>query len=254
MLVYDGEFEGLLCAVAHCLDEGEEPDDFLPRGSAAQTSLFAEEVTVETDPARVDEMCARIRGHISAGALRRCLYAFLSEEKGREMHIFRYLRLAFIHGREVDAHLRHASVRAVRDMGRRTAHEAHRIRGFLRFRGLRNGLYYAPMQAKCDVLRLVAPYFQRRMGDQDWVIHDLARERAALCRRGELAFFAAPGFEPDLSQSELRAQKLWRDYFEVIAVAERLNPRLQRNLMPERYRRTLIEEPRGSRPASHRDR
>ncbi len=248
MLVYDGEFEGFLCAVARCLDEGEEPDYFLPRGSAAQTSLFAEEVAVETDPASVEEMCARICGHISAGALRRCLYAFLSEEKGREAHIFHYLRLGFVHGRGVDAHLHHDSVREVRDMGRRTAREAHRMRGFLRFRRLRSGLYYAPMEAKHDVLRLVAPHFLRRMGDQDWMIHDLGRGRAALCSGAELAFVAAPGFEPDLSNCERRAQKLWRDYFEVIAVPERRNPRLQRNLMPERYWRMLIEEPSGKRP------
>ena len=199
---------------------------------------------METDPDRADALCALIRGRISGRALRRCMLAFLSEERGREAHILRYLRLGFLVGRDIEADLRDESVRAVHGMARRTALEAHRMRGFLRFRHLKDGLYYAPMEAGCDVLRLVAPHFLGRMEGRDWMIHDLARERAALCRGGELAFVDAPGFEPDVSVQERRAQELWCDYFRAIAVPERRNPHLQRSLMPERYWRMLVERPR----------
>lgn len=243
VLVYDGGFEGLLCAFSRSLEEGQVPEDILPVGACAQGSLFADQVVVEADPERAMRMCSRICERVSQRVLRRCLYAFLSEEEGREVRILEYLRLGFEVGAEVDSHLHRDFVRAVRDMARRTAHEAHRMRGFLRFRLLDGGMYYAPMEARCDVLRMVAPHFARRLEGQDWIIHDLVRGWAALCHGGKPSFVEVPEFAVDLCEREGRVQGLWRDYFKAIAVAERRNPRLQKNLMPERYWRMLVEIP-----------
>jgi probable DNA metabolism protein len=105
------------------------------------------------------------------------------------------------------------------------------------------GPYYAPMETECDVLSLVARHFLGRMSDQDWIIHDLGRARAALCRGGELYFVALPGFDPRLSEREKLCQEMWREYFRTIAVSGRRNPRLQKNFMPMRYWKLLVEEP-----------
>jgi len=245
VFVHDGTFQGLLTVIQRLRQNGEEPEDIRGDGATLQESLLAETVHVTTDAAQVERACSDICSLISKRVLRHALHAFLSETKGADYHIYRYLRLGWEMGAALDSRLGDEHVHAVHGMSRCTGREAHRMRGFLRFRRLESGLYYAPMQSECDVLCLVAPYFRGRMGDQDWMIHDLAREQAAFCRRGELEFSALTGFDPRLTEEEGFYQDLWRDYFKTIAIAGRKNPRLQMSCMPKKYWNILIEKPQG---------
>ncbi len=136
----------------------------------------------------------------------------------------------------------HRVHRASRAVGR----ERHYQLCYLRFRRLSSGVFYAPMEPEFDVLCLVAPHFVRRMNGEELFIHDLKREKAFLYRGGEMALVEAPPFQPGLSEEEVLYQDLWRDYFKVIAVPGRYNPRLQAGNMPMRYWRWLIEQPRAS--------
>ena len=248
LFVYDGTFQGLLTVLEFLRERGWEPDGIEAGEGALQESLLSETVRVATDLERADRMTARICGEISPRALRHAFRAFLSEMRGAEYHIYRYLWLGWGVGPGLDARVDDERVHAVHRMSRFTGREAHRMRGFLRFRRLESGVYYAPMEPECDVLCLVTPHFHRRMEGQDWMIHDLAREQAALCWKGRLSFLALPGFKPQLDGEEGFHQELWRRYFRTIAVAERRNPRRQRSCMPVKYWNILVEEP--SRPGS----
>jgi probable DNA metabolism protein len=243
VFVHDGTFQGLLTVIQRLRESGEEPEDIRGDDATLQESLLAETVHVTSDAARVERACSDICSRISPRALRHTLNAFLSEMEGADYHIYRYLQLGWRMGDALDARLGDEHVHVVHRMSRCTGREAHRMRGFLRFRRLENGLYYAPMHSECDVLCLVAPYFLGRMGDQDWMIHDLAREQAALCRRGELELSTLPEFDPHLTEEEGFYQELWRDYFKTIAIAERKNRRLQMSCMPKKYWNILIEKP-----------
>ena len=241
--IYDGGFQGLLTLLQELRESGREAADICAEGGERQGSLLEEEMRVEADEARAERFSREVRELISPRALRHAFRAYLSEESGAEYHIYRYLWLGWELGEGVDARLGDEHVHAVHAMSRRTGHEAHRMRGLLRFRQLEDGLYYAPMRTRCDVLCLVAHHFLARMGEQDWMVHDLGREQAALCRSGELDLFPLPGFEPRLSEGEVACQGMWRDYFRDIAVRERRNPGLQRSFMPMRYWEHLVERP-----------
>jgi len=243
LYLYEGGFQGYLTVLDMLRESGEEPEGIMADGEGVQESLLADTVRVMADESRAERLYGDIREHISASALRHAFRAFLSEEDGAEYHIYRYLWLGWEIGADVDARLGDAHVHAVHSMSRRTGCEAHRMQGLLRFRQLEAGPYYAPMETECDVLSLVARHFLGRMSDQDWIIHDLGRARAALCRGGELYFVALPGFDPRLSEREKLCQEMWRDYFKTIAISGRRNPRLQKNFMPMRYWPLLVEEP-----------
>lgn len=244
--LYDGSFQGLLTALQAARERGEEPAGIRPGGGAFQESLLSEALSVKTDPSRVERISSDICSGISRRSFRHAFHAFLSEQRDREPLIHAYLRLGWELGPDLDACLGDEAVHAVHRMSRATGLEAHRVRGFLRFRELREGRLYAPMRPECDVLCLVAPHFHRRMPDEEWMIHDLAREQAAICARGELRFGEAPGFDPELTEREARYQGMWREYFETIAVRERFNPALQRSFMPAKYWNMLVEFPAGS--------
>jgi probable DNA metabolism protein len=243
LYLYDGGFQGLLAVLQVLRESGSEPADIRPHGEALQESLLDETMRVEVDAGRAEVMAGEICGLISRAALRHAFRAFLSEEEGVEYHVYRYLWLGWEMGADVDACLGDEHVHAVHGMSRRTGLEAHRMKGLLRFRQLEEGLYYAPMRTRCDVLCLVARHFLGRLFCQDWMIHDLGRAQAAVCRGGELSFVSLPEFDPRLGVGEELCQEMWRDYFRTIAVSERRNSRVQKNFMPTRYWHLLIEDP-----------
>lgn len=243
LYLYEGGFQGFLTVLQVLRETADEPEDIVADGEAVQGSLLAETVRVTADAARAERISREVCELISPGVLRRAFRAFLSEEDGAEYAIYRYLWLGWEMGAVVDARLGDEYVHAVRGMSFRTGCEAHRMQGLLRFRQLEGGLYYAPMRTRCDVLCLVARHFLGRMGDQDWMVHDLDREQAALCGGGALGYISLPGFDPRLSEREMTCQEMWRDYFKTIAVSERRNPRLQKSFMPKRYWDLLVEEP-----------
>ena len=243
IFVYDGSFEGLLTVLMRLLEEREEPEDIKAQDKGLEESLLAETVYVSTDTGLAEMLSREICERISPRALRNVLNAFLSEKEGAEYHVYHYLCLGWELGADADARLGDEHVHAVHRMSRCTGREAHRMRGFLRFRQLDSGAYYAPMQSQCNVLYQVARYFEGRLGDQDWIIHDLDREQAAFCVGGELAFCDLPGFDPRFSGEEELCQELWRMYFKTIAVSERRNSRLQKSCMPMKYWNILVEKP-----------
>lgn len=241
--LYDGSFEGLLCVFGRLRDAGEEPEEIASSGGGLQESLFGEAEEVATDPAAADRVSTDIRMRVSTRAFRHLGHAFLSERPGIETDLWRYLRLGWEVGSRVDARHADERVRRVHRASRAVGRERHYQLCYLRFRRLASGVLYAPAEPEFDVLCLVAPHFVRRMNGEELFIHDLKREKAFLHRSGETAVVGAPPFEPGLAEEEALYQELWRDYFKVIAVPGRHNPRLQAGNMPVRYWRWLIERP-----------
>jgi probable DNA metabolism protein len=94
------------------------------------------------------------------------------------------------------------------------------------------------------VLEFLAPHFAERFKNEPFIIHDTKRNKAliALRKRWHIADFS----ERDAAMLEAAADErvcrlLWRQYFDIIAIKERANPRCQKNFMPVRYWNNLPE-------------
>lgn len=270
---YDGTFEGFLCAAAACLEEQGEPEEFLRPEESAAGGLFA---TATREVATVRETALLFRerfvGAVSRDAFATVRYAFHSEQTGIELLLWSYLTTGFRVGRRLARMLAQEPVHSVNRIARQVAHEAHKFKGFVRFREVaweesphpasghplpggegrscpeRKGLggatfLYARIEPDADILAFIAPHFSERVGDRPWMIHDLARSQAAvydlrswrLVRDIDLT--AAPAYTP----GEEECARLWRGYFAHLAIPERYNPKLQRQFVPLRYRRNLVE-------------
>ena len=118
------------------------------------------------------------------------------------------------------------------------------MKGFVRFREVRGGFYYAQLEPDHDVLPLIARHFADRFRDQHWVIHDLRREKGIIHDATRRDWVMTPielNTLPEFTEQELDVQGLWKSYFMHIAVEERRNPELQRSKLPLKYRRHLVE-------------
>lgn len=241
---YDGGFEGFLCAVADCLEAGEGRPEFEGEGGHHAAGLFAGEIR-EVVTLRESALAFRKRFVETASqeAFATARYAFHSQKPGIEELVWRYLTLGLQVGGRLCGMLAEEPVHSVNRIARHISHEAHKYKGFVRFREVAAGFLYAQIEPEGYILPLIAPHFVGRVGDRPWMIHDLCRSRAALydLTSWRLVRDVELTAEPDLTATEQEYAALWQRYFQRHAIAERHNSKLQQKHVPLRYRRHLTE-------------
>lgn len=243
VFLYDGSFEGFLTVLERLFTAKEKPGD-ISSHPPLHADLFHPPITVETDGETADVFLAQVGHRISREAQRTLYHAFLSEAEGMEMALYRWLELGFCSGRRVERLLSHDRVLPVIRLVRKVRAEAHRLKGFVRFREVNGGFWYASLSPDHAVLTLIAPHFARRFSDQNWVIHDLKRGMAAVHDAGRKEWTTVSldlTGEPEASEREVLCSELWKRYFVGVTVEERMNRKLQNQHVPRRYRRHLTE-------------
>lgn len=239
--LYDGTYPGLLTCLQTCFDTGIVPETICTLAQS-EPSLFADEVVIKTDPQKTENLIDRMKCHFLPGTLRNIFYTFLSDASAREMIIYRYAAFGFEVGKTLDNYISDDRVRAVHALSRKVGGETHRMKGLIRFQTLQNGMYYARIRPDHNIIPLLGRYFSQRLPDQYWMIHDVRRNIALIYNKKYWDITQVEiNYEPDLAHDELFCQQLWKQYFHTIAIKERRNPKLQRQLMPARYWEFLVE-------------
>ncbi|MFW5984866.1 MAG: TIGR03915 family putative DNA repair protein [Halanaerobiaceae bacterium] len=239
--LYDGSFPGLLTAIYEAFYRENKPERIV-KENELQPGLFDRKVKIITDEEKSDKVYEAVEQKISHRALKRIYNCFLSGVSGIERDILYYLRLGFKMGSDVDGHLTEDRILRIKKISDRVSKEKHRLKGLLRFRELEAGMMYAPVEPDYDTIALLAPHFARRMANLDWIIHDRKRKKAVLYNQEEWVVTEMEKLEMDFTGKEEHFQDLWREFFAAIAISDRENKTLQRNFMPRRYWKHLVEK------------
>lgn len=240
--LYDGSFDGLLTTIALQRESGERPESITP-ATQTQMNLFGAPVLVVTDTARAEQLLRRIKECVSPNVARAVTYVGLSELPDVEMPLFDFVELAFRHGEEVLSCHANGAVRCISDVARRVGGETHRLKGLLRFRDTEQGMLWGPLEPDHNVIVPISFHFRKRMPRERWMIHDVRRGLAVLWDGSNLEEREGKAIPTvTLSTSEGVVQDLWRTFYDKVAITERINPRLQRQNMPRRYWKYLVEK------------
>jgi probable DNA metabolism protein len=256
-LVYDGSFDGFLCAARRALAEpGARIVPADDRG--ASTDLFAEVVPVPTEGAEAGRLRDRIVTCAGAEELLTLRYVHASAAPARHRLLLLHVARTLAEGRSVQGDATDPVVRAVREIRDRVSLEIARFLGFARFRRVGADGYYAPINPDADIVGFVGPHFADRFPGQALVVHDVNRDVAFWSARGARGIADLAGLPPGVRERlatdcEPVIEELWRAFFEQTANPERRNRRLQRKLLPERYQALMVERP-GVRPTTPPDR
>jgi probable DNA metabolism protein len=240
---YDGTFSGLLTLLARLMPERILPDAICVE-PPPQQALFTGVTNIETDHEVVEKFWDELTRHLAPAGLSHIRRAFLAEQTGRELMICRYLLLAWQVGRNIGGMLAHPHVAPLWKLSQQVAGEAHRYKGFVRFRETGGGFYYCSISPGHRILSLIAPHFRARLSDQHWVIHDMHHGEGIVHDRLKRQWLILPmeiNSEPDLTPAEERFQALWQRYFSTLAIAGRENLRLQQGRVPLKLRPWLVE-------------
>jgi probable DNA metabolism protein len=243
---YDGTFEGLLTAVFDAYSRKTFPDMLLKSGTVAP--LFTEILhTVVSDTERSNRVMTALERKLPKYSCNMLLYVWLSETKGCDMLLFRYIRKIFDSKILPTANFGDNDVLEIRNLARKVAHEALYLKQFARFGKTADNLFYAPLSPRYNALPLTVDHFVDRFADQQWIIYDTHRKYGYyydLHQATEISF--ADALPPQLDESVLAEDEklfrnLWREYFKSLTIKERINPRLQRRNMPRRFWKYLTE-------------
>lgn len=210
--------------------------------------LFAKDREVLPDPDKVLKVmntCKRRFGEKDYMTL--CL-ALASEDEEKAQAVFqtiaRGLSTKCSPGHLFDSLAEDAVLKAFH-LARGAERELQHMKGFLRFQELENGILYAKIGTKNNLLTFLMPHFADRFQIENFVIYDAIRNFFGIHPKNRQWFLCsgenAEGSDLQYSLNEPVYQQLFRHFCKTIAIKERENPELQRNMLPLRFRDYMVE-------------
>ena len=174
--------------------------------------------------------------------------ALLADDLEKAEAVFKIIQDArkLSNSKDIMSVLTNKNVLKVFELCRRVAGEAHLLQGFIRFRELSNGILYAEITPKSQVLTCLAEYFENRYPLENWLIYDKTHKMSLVHSKGKPCFLMALD---EVNQEEIEVlagdedayQDLWEVFFTSVSIKERESYPLQRNNLPLRYRENMVE-------------
>jgi len=249
-LIYDGTFDGFLSAVFYAF-EYKLYDVFIMNQYSKQERLFSEKVQIYTENQKADRVWKGIQAKAGRSQSYKLYYAFLSERIDVESMLLDMIRYIFSDLNNAAKDFSHPSVLQVSKIAKMVGREKHRMEAFVRFRLMKDGIYFANIEPDFNVLPLISKHFEKRYADQKWLIYDIRRRYGLYydLENVETIILDLPEHfdltktdEDYFTKKEFEFQKLWQDYFQSVNIASRKNMKLHVQHVPKRYWKYMSEK------------
>lgn len=247
---YDKTFEGLLTAVFDAFNRKTFPEKLL--GEEDIAPLFTEEsFSVISDSEKSKRVWNGLKKKLEANTMNMLTHVWLSEEAGCDELLFRYMSKAFENKQSIEMNFADDDVLQVSKLARKVNHEKHRMIEFVRFQKAADDLFFAPISPDHNCLPLIIEHFKERFVDQKWIIYDTKRNYGFyydLKSVTEMSLDSSELFPDGKLNEELMAedeklfQQMWKAYYKALTIQERINPKLHRQHLPQRYWKYLTEK------------
>lgn len=248
-LICEDSLEGIFSGIyeAYCMKRPHQ-QIHLCLGEDENLRLFASYVECPCNPARAMKVARTIISRFGEEAYMSLCRALASTEPDKAEAIYKTVVVGLQMKRpaEVMGNLANPYVHRVFELARFAANEAHFHIEFIRFRELENGILYAPIGPKNNIITFLVPHFADRLPLENFVIHDDIRDIFAL-HPAQKDWYLVQGntdftnFEKTFSEGEKVYSELFTHFYHTIAIKERINPKLQRNMLALRYREYMTE-------------
>ncbi len=215
-------------------------------------SLFAEYIRIETEPSKAVKVIRTLRDKFGEDTYKDLCLALCTENPEKAQVVFRTIELGLEKaGRRVMDYLSDDNVRRVMELGRAANNELMHLRGFLRFQELSNGILYAKIGPRDNILALLAPHFTDRLSKENFLIYDHKREQLVVHPSGQ-DWYLMKGVKEEafenteqggmvFSEREEKYEELFQFFCNKISIKERENRRLQCSMLPLRFRKYMTE-------------
>ncbi len=248
-LVCEDSLEGIFTGVYNAYLMGKSREQIhICLGKDENYRLFAVYEDCIPDEERAGKVAKTIIRKFGLDAYLSICRALASREKDKGEAIYRTIiaGLGMKDGGKLMDRLQDPYIHRVFELARSVANEAHFHVEFLRFRELDHQILYAVIGPKNNILTFIVPHFADRLPLENFVIYDEGRNIYAV-HPARKEWYLVYGDEM-IRQTECRFSKgeekyseLFSRFFHTIAIKERRNYALQRNMLPLRYRKYMTE-------------
>lgn len=249
ILIYDGSFNGFLTAVFTAFDEKIQVAD-IQKNTICQNGLFSETETIYTNIAMAKRVWNGVQAK-SSSAIKNIYFAYMSESKGVELLLYRYVLKLFSTSLSIHSDYSNDIVLKISQLAKSVGREKHRMEAFVRFQLTKDDIYFANIEPDFDVLPLISKHFRSRYADQQWIIYDVRRKYGLYynLERVEIISLDLPETyvnsikrSSEFGNQEYDYQDLWNNYFKSTNIKSRINMKLHTQHVPKRYWKYLSEK------------
>lgn len=239
ILVYDGTFEGFLSLVYEVYYKKLKPIKIYK--TLPNEMIFEEILELKTSKDNAIKVLIAIKTKFPKDCFEKILNIFMCDSKEFEMALLEYIIIGFKETKQL-YNINNSCVFYLNSLEKELFRNVHKLTGFVRFEELEDGTLYAKVESKFNVVYFLGKHFLKRFNNQNFIIHDLNRKLAFVKMQNnfsvrEVAFFD----EPNYSSNEQKFQKLWKSFFSGVTIKERINPKLQTQMVPLLYRTYMSE-------------
>ena len=210
--------------------------------------LFSEYISVETSEEKAESVVRAVRAKISEKAYSFMMYAAASDYEDRGDAIYQFVTYGFSMGASVCNALQIPCVKRIFEIRRAVGNEAHYLREFIRFQEVQRNpsLLLATIEPKHRIIPMVTEHFAGRFMEEWFVIYDKTHQEASFHQKDgswEIRLLTDEEAEwlEGLTEQGRDYVDLWKTFFKSIAIVERTNEKLQRNMLPLHYRKHMTE-------------
>ena len=168
-------------------------------------------------------------------------YAFLSEKNNIEINIYKFIKYYFKYKDNVIYYRNIDCINEVMNVSNYVRHEAHKLKGFLRFKKM-DRFYYAEISPTNNVISILSNHFKLRLSNEYWIIKDKKRKIYAVYDLNKIKYIKEDNIiKLNLSKTNDNYEMLWKTFFNTISIKERKNLKVQMNFMPKKYWNDILE-------------
>lgn len=239
ILVYDGTFEGFLSLVYEVYYKKLKPIKIYK--TLPNEMIFEEILKINTSKDNAIKVLTAIKTKFPKELIQRILNIFMCDSKEFEMALLEYIIIGFKDFKQL-YNINNSCVFYLNSLEKELFRLVHKMYAFIRFEELEDGTLYGKIESKFNVVYFLGKHFLKRFNNQNFIIHDLDRKLAFVKIDEEFSIQEVAYFdEPIFSSNEEKFQKLWKSFFKGVTIKERINLKLQQNLVPLVYRTYMSE-------------
>ena len=237
--LYDGKFSSLLALIYLLLDK---KDIVIKEEKKYKYNLLDTPIFLKIE--NKDLKVKLLKNKVSSKLLNVVYYAFLSSDENKETIIYNFIKEAIKYKDSTIYHRNLDCVNEVLKMSSYVSREAHRMKGFLRFKKMKNNFYYAEMSPTNNIISILSNHFKKRLSKEYFIIKDVKRNIYSLYDKNKIYYLKDSdivSLDLDLNIDEEKVVDLWKSFFNTIGIKERKNLKCQMNFMPKKYWDYIIE-------------
>lgn len=178
-LSYDGSFNGFLTAIFIAFERRLNVAGIQSNGKR-QNNLFSKTEAIRTHLGKARRVW-NVLHHKNHHALTTLYFAFLSEEPNIEKPLYQWIRKLMYGKDAVDWTEEQQWMSKIQDLAAQVSHEKRRVEKFISFEVLDDGMYFASISPKFNVLPLISKYVRTRNIGKQWSIYDKKRKYGLYC-------------------------------------------------------------------------